>query len=69
MDDCFERFETDFELSADLLDRLRGLARGAKVSGRVPLLTCRDSKNKVTMSVVFDETQRLQIDRSLLSCV
>jgi len=53
MDDLYERYEIDFEIPETLLDRLKGLERGAKVSGRIPTVTARDRKNGVVMCVFF----------------
>lgn len=54
MDNPYEHYEVDFELPAEILDRLRGLEKGAKASGRMPMLTCRDRKNRVTIRILRD---------------
>jgi hypothetical protein len=61
MEDAFERVEADFVVPEELLKYLERLRRGTRLSRRIPLVTCKDKKNKVTALITFDsEFKRIE---------
>ena len=65
MDDAFERFEVDFVVPEEVLKYLEGLRRGTRISRRIPLVACKDKKNKVTALITFDsELKRIEKEMS-----